>query len=315
MVKPNLIEEIEKRTIFRKKAKNTIDSVITLESVNHDKKKLSVTGQETDSGYVRLLDEGAIVYGDGTIRDYIKKGTLKAYYDSLPDDFTGTINYGHIDFSVDPVFIGQWTKADLRLVDIEDGRKALDVKLQLDSDSLKVQEMERSAEKYGYSIGISSEFYFNIDDELSDQMGFCVIDQVDIFSFAVVGEAGNVNSSNIQLKEENNMGLFDKKNLEEQNKELAAQIETLSAELKALKAQEPEETVDKELLALSEGMANQMVSLTDEVKELKAQREKEKTEAKEALERLSALSKKIELSVDGQVEKTKQPKDNLQWGE
>ena len=43
-------------------------------------------------GWVRLLDEGTVLYGDGSIRSYIKRGTIKEFYDSLEDDYIGYIN-------------------------------------------------------------------------------------------------------------------------------------------------------------------------------------------------------------------------------
>ena len=49
-----------------KKKQHTLNHIVQL--ANNDLKEI---------GWVRLLDEGTVLYGDGSIRSYIKRGTIK----------------------------------------------------------------------------------------------------------------------------------------------------------------------------------------------------------------------------------------------
>lgn len=214
----NLLDEREKRNNNRKRVKKEIDALInlsvekkSLEKVclaPHDSKSLGAEG-----GFVthRLLDEGAILYADGQIDCFIAKGTIEKYLNgenvhlktadgdvrNLTDDYVGTINYGHHDLATDPIaLIGEWQKKDLHIVDIENGRKALDVDVRLDEDHIYVKQLR----KLKYDVGLSAEFWCHYDTEKSEEMGFGVIDEIFIGDFAVVGECGNVNSSDLRLK-------------------------------------------------------------------------------------------------------------------
>lgn len=181
----NIIDERDVRTIHRKLKKKEYDEIITL-STNRDQT-------------VRLLDEGMVVTASGTPDFYIMKGTLQKYYDALPDDYEGSINLGHMDFATFPILLGKWTKGDLKLVDIGSGRKGLDVTLRLDEENLLVKELRRA----DYELGVSSEFSFKRNEEMSEEYGLLMIDDLFIWDFAIVGDAGNVNSMGIQLKGEN----------------------------------------------------------------------------------------------------------------
>lgn len=226
----NLIDERDTRTIYRKLRKKEIDG----------KMDLSVSKGE----WVRLLDEGVVVDGRGNALFYIKKGTLRKYYESLPDDFIGSINLGHMEFAAFPFILGQWTKRDLRLVDIGDGREALDINLRLDERSFIVKELRRLK----YTIGVSSEFTYHEDEELTEKYGLQILDSIFIDAFAIVGEAGNVNSSGIRLKGGEDMTIQElsaaidgeQTNLEEISKKLDALLDTETVE-----APESEETPEE----------------------------------------------------------------------
>ena len=178
----NIIDERDVRTIHRKLKKKEYDEIITLSTDNDD--------------YVRLLDEGMVVTAQGTPDFYIMKGTLQKYLDALPDDYEGSINLGHMPFATFPILLGSWTKEDFRLVDIGSGRKGLDVKLNLDEENLLVKELRRAK----YDLGVSAEFSFERNEELTEDYGLLMIDSIFIRDFAIVGDAGNVNSMGIQLK-------------------------------------------------------------------------------------------------------------------
>ena len=231
----NLIDERNERTRERKKRKRKMDSIIGLSK--DDKREfitLSSTVKLADS-QIRLLDEGFCDNGF-----VIKKGTLEKFLNgknehirgweqtedgwtqtevlNLTDDFVGTVNLGHMDFATFPFIVGEWKKSDLTLVDIENDRKALDVDLRLDRESVFVKELARQP----YDIGVSAEFYYHINDEdteaLSEMLGewMPVIDEIFIFAYGLVGECGNVNSSGLELKGET---------MSEDKKELTAEEE------------------------------------------------------------------------------------------
>lgn len=182
----NIIDKRDVRTARRKIAKKEYDSMIKLSA----QKKLSA-----DDGTYRLLDEGAVVYANGDIDFYIQKGTLAKYMEALPDDYEGTINLGHIPFAQFPIILGTWTKDDLTLVDIGDGRQGLDVRLRLDDGNSIVQDLRRAS----YTVGLSAEFGYSINEEASREYGLEIVDDLFITDFAIVGEAGNVGSSDVRL--------------------------------------------------------------------------------------------------------------------
>lgn len=179
----NIIDERDTRTIHRKIRKKEYDNIMTL--------AITESGQR-----VRLLDEGAVVMADGSIDFYIKKGVIRKYYDSLDDTYEGSINLGHMPFAQFPILLGKWKKKDLQIVDIGDGREALDVYLRLDDENSLVQDLHRA----DYDIAVSAEFTYKPDEEASQKWGFLVVDEIFITDFAIVGEPGNVNSAGIKLK-------------------------------------------------------------------------------------------------------------------
>lgn len=216
----NLIDERDERTRNRKRTKRKMDSIIGL-SVEKDEKhalRLNMEPKTLSAERIRLLDEG--YFDSGFV---IKKGTLEKYlkgenqyvrgweYDgeewhqtevlNLTDDFVGTVNIGHMDFSTFPFIVGEWGKEDLSIVETENDRHGLDVALRLDEDSVFVKELKR----LNYDIGVSSEFWYHINEadteSLSEMMGYWmpVIDEVFIFAYGLVGECGNVNSSGLEL--------------------------------------------------------------------------------------------------------------------
>ena len=178
----NIIDERDVRTVYRKLRKKEYDDMLTL----------SVSREEE----VRLLDEGMVVDAYGSPLFYIMKGTLEKYLEALPDDYVGSINLGHMDFATFPFLLGQWTKKDFSLVDIGDGRKGLNVRLRLDEDSFIVKELRRA----DYTLGVSAEFGYHLNEQFTREYGIEILDEVFISNFAIVGEAGNVNSSGIKLK-------------------------------------------------------------------------------------------------------------------
>lgn len=183
----NIIKDRNFRTKMRKAAKKRYDRMIDL----------AVSENSDEPIRARLLDEGAVTYADGTIMFYIAKGSIEKYYESLSDDYVGSINLGHMDFATFPILLGEWKKSDLHIVDIGDGRKALDVDVRLDDSLSIVQDLK----KQPFAVGLSAEFTvkenLSMTEEVSQKLGryVPVYDNIFIGDFAVVGECGNVNSS------------------------------------------------------------------------------------------------------------------------
>lgn len=231
----DLIEKRDFRTRARKRKKREMDSVIGLSYRDEEKNAmcLSVDIKKLSDTKIRLLDEG--YFDNGFL---IKKGAMEKFYNgknekvrgwefngeewtrtevlNLTSDFVGTVNLGHMDFATFPYIIGEWKKEDLELVDIENDRKALDVELRLDEESIFVKELKRQP----YDIGVSAEFWYSVDEEateqLSEMLGYYipVFDEIFIFAYGLVGECGNVNSSGLELKGGSGMA-EDKKPMEE----------------------------------------------------------------------------------------------------
>ena len=266
----DLIDKRDERTRRRKKVKRKMDSIIGLSYHDKDKKVMSLNAEaiKLSDNKARLIDEGYIDNGF-----VIKKGALEKFLNgkneyvrgwefdgeqyvqtevlNLNSDFVGTVNLGHMDFATMPFILGSWTKEDLSLVDIENDRKALDVTLHLDEDSMFVKELKRQP----YDIGISAEFWVheNVEDTeaLSETLGYYlpVFDEIYIFAYGLVGECGNVNSSGLELKAKETEMPNEKTNIEELEIGLAEQTEEaekldVSVETEAIEAEV--ETLDAE---------------------------------------------------------------------
>lgn len=153
----------------------------------------------SNENFVRLLDEGVVVEGDGSVYAVIKKGVIKKWYDSLPDDFVGNIDKDH-NRSID---LGVFHKSDLRLVKLEDDRYGVDVNVKLDDELYAVRDLKRM----GNRKAISSEFWSEENEFVKQSVitgskksvyGFDylvpLINEIQITGYAVVDSPKNANS-------------------------------------------------------------------------------------------------------------------------
>lgn len=218
---PTYVASIKDSIDRRKKGKAFYDNAITLSSVDKENHYVSVN---LSSGYVenkptRLIDEGAITYeGGDDIRLYIKKGAVQAFYDSLSSDYVGYINLAHIDITSLPLNLGTWTKDDLTVVDIGDGRKGLDVNVKLNRELHIVQDLL----KQEIPLSISAELRGKLDFESSSKFNAPFYDEIEIAGFSVVANPANVNSTgeNLNSKGDSEMNLWEKiLKLSSENKE------------------------------------------------------------------------------------------------
>ena len=297
----DLIEKRDERTRNRKKVKRKMDSIIGLSYHDEDKRVMSLSADAIAlaDNKARLIDEGYIDNGF-----VIKKGTLEKYLNgqnqyvrgwefdgehytqtevlNLTQDFVGTVNLGHMDFATMPFILGSWTKADLSLVDIENDRKALDVNLHLDEDSMFIKELKRQ----NHDIGISAEFWVheNVEDTetLSEALGYYlpVFDEIYIFAYGLVGECGNVNSSGLELKKETEMP-NEKTNIEELEIGLAEEVTEEPTELDVTVEVAEEEVAEAEML---DAETEVEIPPTEEVAEASEDTEEAEAEVEEEIE-------------------------------
>jgi hypothetical protein len=218
---PTYVASIKDSLDRRKKGKAFYDNAITLSSVDKENHYVSVN---LSSGYVenkptRLIDEGAITYyGGDDIRLYIKKGAVQAFYDSLSSDYVGYINLAHIDITSLPLNLGTWTKDDLTVVDIGNGRKGLDVNVKLNRELHIVQDLL----KQEIPLSISAELRGTLDLESSFKFNAPFYNEIEIAGFSVVANPANVNSTgeNLNSKGDSEMNLWEKiLKLSSENKE------------------------------------------------------------------------------------------------
>lgn len=295
----NLIEDRDERTERRKKYKKKVDRMFNLSFKDEKTIKLSSNAMKLSDSRIRLLDEGAVV-GDDYIDFIIKKGTLEKFIDghneylpNLEEDFVGSVNLGHMDFATFPYIIGEWRKSDLFLVDIdEDGRKGIDVELHLDEGSVFVQELQRQP----YDIGISSEFYYHVDWESTDDVGYLVIDEVYIFAYGLVGECGNVNSSGLELKGETRMA--------EEIKELAIEEEAITEEIIDDVAEAVEEVIEEAAEETEEEEPTEELDADEPEEETIELSETEQTEETDESEEAESEEAELEFSDEAESDET-----------
>lgn len=322
---PTYVSSIKDSLDRRKKGKAFYDNAITLSSVDKENHYVSVN---LSSGYVenkptRLIDEGAITYeGGDDIRLYIKKGAVQAFYDSLSSDYVGYINLAHIDIASLPLNLGTWTKDDLTVVDIGDGRKGLDVNVKLNRELHIVQDLL----KQEIPLSISAELRGTIDFESSFKFNAPFYNEIEIAGFSVVANPANVNSTgeNLNSKGDSEMNLWEKilklssenkeekkndalenKEEEKEEKEPESKEEGTENEEEAKKGEETLETVEmskddmekiNKFMDAFEALSAKVEALETENAELKEKlknSKKEKTEfekkAESTLDRLSSL--------------------------
>lgn len=322
---PTYVASIKDSIDRRKKGKAFYDNAITLSSVDKENHYVSVN---LSSGYVenkptRLIDEGAITYeGGDDIRLYIKKGAVQAFYDSLSSDYVGYINLAHIDIASLPLNLGTWTKDDLTVVDIGDGRKGLDVNVKLNRELNIVQDLL----KQEIPLSISAELRGTLDFESSFKFNAPFYNEIEIAGFSVVANPANVNSTgeNLNSKGDSEMNLWEKilklssenkeekknealenKEEEKEEKEPESKEEGTENEEEAKKGEETLETVEmskddmekiNKFMDAFEALSAKVEALEKENAELKEKlknSKKEKTEfekkAESTLDRLSSL--------------------------
>lgn len=291
---PTYVESIKDSLDRRKKGKAFYDNAITLSSVDKENHYVSVN---LSSGYVenkptRLIDEGAITYeGGDDIRLYIKKGAVQAFYDSLSSDYVGYINLAHIDITSLPLNLGTWTKDDLTVVDIGDGRKGLDVNVKLNRELHIVQDLL----KQEIPLSISAELRGTLDFESSFKFNAPFYNEIEIAGFSVVANPANVNSTgeNLNSKGDSEMNLWEKiLKLSSENKE-EKKNEALENKEEEKEEKEPSKE-ENTLESKEEGTENEEDKKGEETLETVEMSKDDMEKINKFMDAFEALSAKVE---------------------
>lgn len=291
---PTYVASIKDSLDRRKKGKAFYDNAITLSSVDKENHYVSVN---LSSGYVenkptRLIDEGAITYeGGNDIRLYIKKGAVQAFYDSLSSDYVGYINLAHIDIASLPLNLGTWTKDDLTVVDIGDGRKGLDVNVKLNRELHIVQDLL----KQEIPLSISAELRGTLDFESSFKFNAPFYNEIEIAGFSVVANPANVNSTgeNLNSKGDSEMNLWEKiLKLSSENKE-EKKNEALENKEEEKEEKEPSKE-EKTLESKEEGTENEEAKKGEETLETVEMSKDDMEKINKFMDAFEALSAKVE---------------------
>lgn len=317
---PTYVASIKDSIDRRKKGKAFYDNAITLSNVDKENHYVSVN---LSSGYVenkptRLIDEGAITYeGGNDIRLYIKKGAVQAFYDSLSSDYVGYINLAHIDIASLPLNLGTWTKDDLTVVDIGDGRKGLDVNVKLNRELHIVQDLL----KQEIPLSISAELRGTLDFESSFKFNAPFYNEIEIAGFSVVANPANVNSTGENLnskgdsemnlwekilklssenKEENKNEALENKEDEKEEKEPESKEEGTENKEEAEKGEETLETVEmsKDDMEKINKFMDAFEALSAKVEELEAENAELKEKLKNSKKEKTEFEKKAESTLD-----------------
>ena len=290
---PTIVKEIQKSLKTRKEAKKILDESINLSSLKDKELTMSLSNFGfVEGSTMRLLDEGALYYEGGeNVRLFFEKGVIQAFYDNLSDDYVGYVNLAHLDIWELPLNLGTWTKNDLSIVDIGNGRMGLNVDVHLNESLNIVQDLMQQE----IPLSLSAEVDLGIDYEQTETMGFPCINRINIRGFSIVGNPANANSSSIELsvKGEEEMTfkefLTGKKEVVETKPEEVKE-ETLSTEEETSTSEE--ETVEK--VELSSEQVSTLESFMKDYETLKTEKARLETEIESLKTQLSDKEKEVE---------------------
>ena len=151
---------------------------------------------KNEENWVRMLDEGTVVDGDGYCYAVIKKGVLKDFFDNLPDSFEGYIDRDHVY----ALRLGNYTKKDMKLVSTGDGRYGIDINVKLDDDYYATRDLLKQGEHRAVSVEMAIDFdEFGIADKITGDKKqgkylVPIINKVNILGYAVCENPKNANS-------------------------------------------------------------------------------------------------------------------------
>ena len=282
---PTIFKEIKNNVEQRSQVKKMLESVIPF---SNKKSPLECFKSEYNAtnGSVRLLDEGAILWGDDmSIRTWITKGAIEKFYEDLDDDFVGYITLGHMDLTSFPLLLGTWMKSDLEIVDLGDGRHALNCTPHLNK-SLSIVNDLLSQE---IPLSVSVEINTHVNETLSQSLGATVVDEIFVQGFSIVGDPANVSSSDVKFGGED---VTFKELLEKfsSNEVEETQVEDIQEEI--------EENVEE-----TEQLEDEKVEDTEKLED--------ETDVDETVEKFSALLEEMQVKIDSLTQENADLKQQL----
>ena len=287
---PTIVKEIQKSLKTRKEAKKILDESINLSNL----KDKELTMNLSNIGFVegttmRLLDEGALYYEGGEeVRLFFEKGTIQAFYDTLSDDYVGYVNLAHLDIWELPLNLGTWTKQDLSIVDIGNGRVGLNVDVHLNEKLHIVQDLMAQE----IPLSLSAEVGLGVDYEESQRQGYPCIEKINIKGFSIVGNPANANSTSIDLSVKGEEEMTLKEFLTGKKDEEV--VETKVEEVKEEETLANEEETTEEKVELSAEQVTMLESFMSEYTQLKTENESLKSEIEDLKAQLSSKEKEVE---------------------
>lgn len=253
-------ENINKRLAFKRK----IDRIqkFSAEDLNKSSYFLPSSDRYKEHNWTRLISEGVLVdtgYDGEPIASYvIGTGVIKSMYDNLSKDFVGFINKDHER----SIYLGTFTKDDLRLVEIENGRFALDVNVRLDHQLNAVADLLREDQHRAISVELgledatlisASELGIKIDEDDFDYP-VVLVNKATLQGYGVVRSPKDPNAYNEELlsseQKGDKMAELDKKvdiEAEEEKKTEAINIDDKKEELADVEFKTDENSDEKEL--------------------------------------------------------------------
>lgn len=288
---PTIVKEIQKSLKTRKEAKKILDESINLSNL----KDKELTMNLSNIGFVegttmRLLDEGALYYEGGEeVRLFFEKGTIQAFYDTLSDDYVGYVNLAHLDIWELPLNLGTWTKQDLSIVDIGNGRVGLNVDVHLNEKLHIVQDLMAQE----IPLSLSAELGLGVDYEESERQGYPCIEKINIKGFSIVGNPANANSTSIDLsvKGEEEMTLKEFLTGKKDEEVVETKVEEVKEE-ETLATEEEQPTEEK--VELSAEQVTMLESFMSEYTQLKTENESLKSEIEDLKAQLSSKEQEVE---------------------
>lgn len=287
---PTIVKEIQKSLKTRKEAKKILDESINLSNL----KDKELTMNLSNIGFVegttmRLLDEGALYYEGGEeVRLFFEKGTIQAFYDTLSDDYVGYVNLAHLDIWELPLNLGTWTKQDLSIVDIGNGRVGLNVDVHLNEKLHIVQDLMAQE----IPLSLSAEVGLGVDYEESQRQGYPCIEKINIKGFSIVGNPANANSTSIDLSVKGEEEMTLKEFLTGKKDEEV--VETKVEEIKEEETLANEEETTEEKVELSAEQVTMLESFMSEYTQLKTENESLKSEIEDLKAQLSSKEQEVE---------------------
>lgn len=317
---PTFFNDVKDDIEFRKEEKKKWDDMIGLSNPPKTKTE-TLSTKPKDVHEIRLLNEGAVLFSDGYLRMYLKKGVIRDFYENLSDDYVGYITLGHLPLDAVPLVFGTWTKEDLTLVDIGEGRYALDCKPQYNTKLGIVNDILSQEIPLSVSVEIDGE----LDFDHSMKLEAPVYESLNISGFSIVGDPANVDSFNTLKNGEEKMDdllnkieqLLGNKPAEEDKPEEpetdeTAPEETPKAAEETTEEAAPEEDAAGQLAARVEEMSARIETLQKENEDLKSQLDAKKAAEEQLNNRVSAMLQNLEGKLNAAPVKAK--KADPIWG-